>query len=73
MTLGTNSAAIGRFIENIEADARALIKEVLNLSIWGGINPESVWIMTYLERSVLSESIKERTETLYGKKGIARR
>jgi hypothetical protein len=28
--------------------------------------------MTYLERLVLSEAIKDKTETMYGKKGIAR-
>ena len=73
MTLGNNRAAIGRFIEGIEADARALIKEVSTLSIWGTLDTETVWSMTFLERTILSEAIKERTETLYGKKGIARR
>lgn len=72
MILGTNNEAIKRFIEGIENEARALIKEVSTLSVWGTIDPESVWFMTYLERQVLSEVIKERTEAMYGKKGFAR-
>jgi hypothetical protein len=71
--LGLDRASIARFIEGIEADSRALIREVSELSVWGSINPETIWDMTYLERLVLSETIKERTETMYGKKGIARR
>ncbi len=72
MTLGTDRAKISRFITGIEDEARAVIKEVTTLSVWGGINPESVWNMTHTERSVLSEVIKDRTEAMYGKKGFAR-
>jgi hypothetical protein len=43
------------------------------LSVWGGISPQEIWNMTHEERTVLSEVIKEHTETMYGKKGIARR
>jgi hypothetical protein len=43
------------------------------LSVWGNISPSEIWNMTHLERLVLSEVIKEHTETMYGKKGIARR
>lgn len=72
MILGTDNKAIRRFIESIENEARALVKEVTTLGVWGGIDPESVWWMTFLEREVLSEVIKERTEAMYGKKGFAR-
>ena len=71
--LGVNRAQIKRYIDGIENEARALIKEISTLSVWASISPEEVWMMTYLERVVLSDVIKERTETLYGKKGIARR
>jgi len=70
--LGIDDAKILRFINTIEADARALIKEVSTLSVWGTVSPEEVWEMTHLERVVLSEVIKERTEAMYGKKGFAR-
>jgi len=70
--LGTDNKAIRRFIEGIENEARALVKEVTTLGVWGGIDPETIWVMTYLEREVLSEVIKERTEAMYGKKGFAR-
>jgi len=70
--LGIDDAKILRFINTIEADARALIKEVSTLSVWGTVSPEEVWDMTHLERVVLSEVIKERTEAMYGKKGFAR-
>lgn len=70
--LGTNNKAIKRFIEGVENEARALVKEVTTLSVWGGIDPDNVWFMTFLEREVLSEVIKERTEAMYGKKGFAR-
>ena len=73
MTLGVDNGKIKQFIDAIENDARALIKEISTLSIWGTIDPETIWNMTYLERLVLSETIKEKTETMYGKKGIARR
>jgi hypothetical protein len=70
--LGTNGAKIRRFVEGIETDARALIKEVTTLSVWATIDPETIWNMTHLERVVLSEAVKERTEAMYGKKGFAR-
>jgi hypothetical protein len=69
---GVDRVKIRNFIDAIESDARALIKEVSTLSIWGPVDPETIWNMTYLERLVLSEAIKEKTETMYGKKGIAR-
>jgi hypothetical protein len=50
-----------------------LIKEISTLSVWANLSANEIWNMTYLERLVLSEAIKEHTETLYGKKGIARR
>ena len=70
--LGVNRGKIKTFIDAIESDARALIKEVSTLSIWGPVDPDTIWNMTYLERLVLSEAIKDKTETMYGKKGIAR-
>lgn len=72
MTLGNDRAKIQRFINSIEDGARAVIKEVTTLSVWGGISPDTVWQMAYQEREVLSEVIKERTEAMYGKKGFAR-
>lgn len=72
MTLGNDRVKIQRFITEIENSARAVIKEVTTLSVWGGINPEAVWSMTHQEREVLSEVIKDRTEAMYGKKGFAR-
>jgi predicted amidohydrolase len=71
--LGVDRAKIQRFIDSIESDSRALIKEVSTLSIWAKLSSEEIWNMTYLERVVLSEVIKEHTETMYGKKGLARR
>jgi hypothetical protein len=73
LILGVDKGKIRRFIDSIEADSRALIKEVSTLSIWSTLSSEEVWNMTYLERVVLSEVIKEHTETMYGKKGLARR
>ena len=73
MTLGVDRAKIRLFIDSIESDSRALIKEVSTLSIWSKLSSEEIWNMTYLERVVLSEVIKEHTETMYGKKGLARR
>lgn len=72
MILGNDRAKIKSFIDSIESDSRALIREVSTLSVWGMISPEEVWMMTYLERLVMSEVIKERTEAMYGKKGFAR-
>ena len=71
--LGIDKDKIRLFIEAIEADARALIKEISTLSVWSKLSSEEIWDMTYLERVVLSEVIKDHTETMYGKKGIARR
>jgi len=73
LSLGLNRAKISRFIEGIENESRAIIREVSMLSVWGNISPSEIWNMTHLERLVLSEVIKEHTETMYGKKGIARR
>jgi hypothetical protein len=73
LTLGINKVKTRLFIDSIESDARALIKEVATLSVWGKLSSEEIWDMTYLERLVLSEAIKEHTETMYGKKGLARR
>jgi len=71
--LGLNRAGIKSFIDGIENDARALIKEVSTMSVWSNIDPESIWSMSYLERVVLSEVVKEKNDILYGKKGVARR
>jgi hypothetical protein len=73
LILGVDKGKIRRFIDSIESDSRALIKEVSTLSIWSALSSEEIWNMTYLERVVLSEVIKEHTETMYGKKGLARR
>jgi len=73
LTLGVDKSKIRSFIDSIESDSRALIKEVSTLSIWSTLSSEEIWNMTYLERVVLSEVIKEHTETMYGKKGLARR
>jgi predicted amidohydrolase len=73
LTLGVDKAKIRLFIDSIESESRALIKEVSTLSVWANLSANEIWNMTYLERLVLSEAIKEHTETLYGKKGIARR
>lgn len=70
--LGTNGPKIRRFVDSIETEARALIKEVSTLSVWGSISINEIWAMSYLERQILSETIKERTEAYYGKKGFAR-
>lgn len=70
--LGTNGPKIRRFVDSIETEARALIKEVSTLSIWGAISINEIWAMSYLERQILSETIKEKTEAYYGKKGFAR-
>ena len=73
MTLGVDKRKIRLFIDGIEAESRALIKEISTLSVWANLSVTEIWYMTYLERLVLSEAIKEHTETMYGKKGIARR
>jgi len=73
LSLGLDRAKIRRFIEGIESESRAVIREVSMLSVWGNISPSEIWNMTHEERVVLSEVIKEHTETMYGKKGIARR
>ena len=73
MNLGLDRNKIRRFIESIESESRAVIKEVSMLSVWGNISPSEIWNMTYEERLVLSEVIKEHTDAMYGKKGIARR
>lgn len=70
--LGTDGPKIRRFVDSIETEARALIKEVSTLSIWGAISINEIWAMSYLERQILSETIKEKTEAYYGKKGFAR-
>lgn len=70
--LGTDGSKIRRFVDSIETEARALIKEVSTLSIWGAISVNEIWAMSYLERQILSETIKEKTEAYYGKKGFAR-
>jgi predicted amidohydrolase len=73
LSLGLDRNKIRRFIEGIENESRAVIKEVSMLSVWGNISPSEIWNMTHEERMVLSEVIKEHTDTMYGKKGIARR
>lgn len=72
MTLGKDRAGVKKLIDGLESEARALIKEVSNLSIWSGNQVDTVWLMSYLEREVLSEVIKEKVDLLYGKNGIAR-
>ncbi len=72
MSLGKNGQAIRKYIDGIESEARALIKEVSTISVWSGTSAEHVWFMTYQEREVFTEVIKEKLDLLYGKKGVAR-
>ena len=70
--LGVDRVKVRNFINSIEEESRALIKEISTLSVWANVSPGELWLMTYLERLVLSEAIKEKTEAMYGKKGFAR-
>ncbi len=72
MSLGKNGQSIRKYIDGIESEARALIKEVSTISVWSGTSAEHVWFMTYQERDVFTEVIKEKLDLLYGKKGVAR-
>lgn len=73
MSLGTDSNKINKYIESFETDARALTQDICNLSVWSN-NPINVlWDMPYTDRAVLSEVVKEKIDTMYGKKGIANR
>jgi len=72
LSLGKNSSAIKKYIDGIEAEARALVKEVSTISVWSGTSADIVWDMTYQEREVFTEVIKEKLDLLYGKKGVAR-
>jgi len=72
LTLGTNGKKIRQYIDSIESEARALIKEVTTLSVWGALSINEIWAMSFLERKILGETIKEKTEAYYGKKGFAR-
>lgn len=71
MNLGTNRAAIQKYINSIEEEARALVKEISTIAVWSSTGLDVVWMTPYQERAVLSEVIKEKLELLYGKKGIA--
>lgn len=72
MSQGKDPAGVKKLIDGLEADTRALIKEISNISIWSGNQIESVWAMSYIERQIMSEVIKEKVDLLYGKNGIAR-
>jgi hypothetical protein len=72
LSLGKDQAGVKKLIDGLEAEARALIKEISNISVWSGNQIESVWHMPFLERQILSEVIKEKVDLLYGKNGIAR-
>lgn len=72
MTLGTDGKKIRQFVDSIENEARALIKEISTLSIWSSISINEIWAMSFLERQILSEAVKEKTEAYYGRKGFAR-
>ena len=72
MILGTDGKKIRQFVDGIENEARALIKEISTLSVWSAISINEIWAMSFLEREILSETIKAKTEAYYGKKGFAR-
>ena len=71
MSLGTNRAAISRYINGFDEESKALIKEISTLSVWSESSIDIIWMMPYTERAILSDVIKEKVEILYGKKGIA--
>lgn len=72
MSLGRDRKGVQKFIESIESDARALIKDVSTLSAWSETPIDKIWELTFLEREILSEVVKEKVDLLYGKKGLAR-
>lgn len=71
MSLGTNRAAIQRYINSIEEESRALIKEISTIAVWSSTGLDVIWQTPYSERAILSEVIREKLDLLYGKKGIA--
>ena len=71
MSLGTNRGAIQKFINSIEEEARALIKEISTIAVYSSTGIETVWMTPYQERAILADVLKEKLELLYGKKGIA--
>lgn len=48
------------------------MKEVATLSVWSSTPANIVWDMSYMERSVMGDVIKEKLDMLYGKNGVAR-
>jgi len=71
LSLGTNRGAIQKFINSIEEEARALIKEISTIAVYSSTGIETVWMTPYQERAILADVLKEKLELLYGKKGIA--
>lgn len=71
MSLGTDSNKISKYIESFESDARALTRDIASLSVWSDNPINVIWDMPYTDRVTLSEVVKEKIDTMYGKKGIA--
>lgn len=71
MNLGTDRAAIQKYIASVEEESRALVKEISTIAVWSSTGLDVIWQTPYFERAILSEVIKEKLELLYGKKGIA--
>jgi hypothetical protein len=71
LSLGTDSNKITKYIESFESESRALTQDICNLSVWSSNPIQVVWDMPYTDRVILSEVVKEKIDTMYGKKGIA--
>jgi hypothetical protein len=56
---------VGRYIEGMENEARDIRADVFKM-IWhmrGGINLDQAMLMTYSERQIVNDIIKENLET----------
>ena len=71
MSLGTDSNKITKYIESFETDARALTQDICNLCVWSSNPIQVVWDMPYTDRKIMADVVKEKLDTMYGKKGIA--
>jgi|TARA_B100000809_G_scaffold70487_1_gene68016 hypothetical protein len=58
---------IGPFLEQLEKDAEAIIKEISQLALYANIGYQEVWNMSHKEREILINALSDKLKAEAGK------
>ena len=58
---------IGPFLEQLEKDAEAIIKEISQLALYANVGYQEAWNMSYKEREIFINALSDKLKAEAGK------